>query len=187
MAQSSAEQRHLSPWSTRDKIKRLIWAMVQCTVFRCSPQPAYAWRAWLLRRFGASLGRHVKVRASARIEIPWNLTVGDHSALGDQAILYCLGPVTIGRYVTISQYAHLCAGTHDYRQEAMPLLRPPITIGDHVWVATDVFVGAGVTIGDRAIIGARASVFKDVQPGVVCGGNRARVLRVREDSPPPSE
>ena len=122
----------------------------------------------------------MKIRETVHVEIPWNLSVGEHSAVGDHAILYCLGPVTIGRYVTISQYAHLCAGTHDTRDRAMTLLRPPITIGDDAWIATDAFVGPGVTIGARTILGARSSAFKDLPPDVVAVGNPARAIKSRE-------
>ena len=134
----------------------------------------------LLRLFGAELAGHVRIRPTVRIEIPWNLTIGEHSAVGDFAILYSLGPITLGEYVTISQYAHLCAGTHETRTRAMTLIKSPITIGNDVWIAADAFVGPGVTIGDRAILGARASTFKDIPAGVVAGGNPSRVIKPRE-------
>ena len=86
----------------------------------------------------------------------------------------------VGRFVTISQYAHLCAGTHDTHTRRMELLRPPIVIGDVVWVAADAFVGPGVTIGDRTILGARASAFHDLPAGVVAVGNPARGIKKRE-------
>ena len=144
----SADDRHRSPWSRREKVLRVLWAVVQATVFRHSPHPLYRWRAWLLRRFGAKLGVNVRVRPSVRITIPWNLTLGDQTSVGDDAILYALGPITTGRFVTVSQYAHLCAGSHDARDRRMTLLRPPITLGDDVWVAADAFVGPNVTVGD---------------------------------------
>jgi putative colanic acid biosynthesis acetyltransferase WcaF len=140
----------------------------------------------LLRLFGARLAAHVKVRRTVRIEVPWNLEIGEHSAIGDFAILYSLGTITIGRYVTVSQYAHLCAGTHETRTRAMTLLRPPIRLGDDVWIATDAFVGPGVTIGDRTILGARASAFSDLPGDVIAVGNPAKAIKQREfDEPSP--
>ena len=133
-----------------------------------------------MRLFGAKLGPAVKIRKTVHVEIPWNLTVGEHSAVGDHAILYCLGPVMIGRYVTISQYAHLCAGTHDTHNRAMTLLRPPITIGDDAWIAADAFVGPGVTVGARTVLGARSSAFKDLPPDVIAVGNPAKAIKPRE-------
>jgi putative colanic acid biosynthesis acetyltransferase WcaF len=172
--------RHRSPWSTRQKIGRLLWAMVQATLFRCSPHNLFVWRAMLLRLFGAKLASHVQIRPSVRIIIPWHLQIDEHTAIGDGVILYSLGQITIGKYVTISQYAHLCAGSHDARNRAMQLTTAPILLGDDVWIATDAYVGPGVTVGDRSIVGARASVFKDVPPDVVVGGNPAKILKPRE-------
>ncbi|MEE9211386.1 MAG: hypothetical protein V3U29_01905, partial [Phycisphaeraceae bacterium] len=79
----------------------------------------------------------------------------------------------------VSQDAHLCAGTHDYTQPHLPLQRPPINIGNGVWVCADAFIGPGVTIGDNSVVAARAVVTKDVPPGVVVGGNPAQVITHR--------
>lgn len=82
----------------------------------------------LSRRSGRSLERMCGCAPSIQVDVPWNLTIGENSSVGDHAILYCLGPVTLGRHVTISQYA-LCAGTHETNTRRMLLLKPPITIG----------------------------------------------------------
>jgi len=172
--------RHRSPWSTKQKIGRVLWALVQATLFRCSPHNLFAWRAMLLRMFGAKLGSHVQIRSSVSIIIPWHLEIADHTAIGDFVILYSLGRIKIGKYVTISQFARLCAGSHETRTRAMALTTAPITLGDDVWIATDAFVGPGVTIGDRTVVGARASVFSDLPSDVIVGGNPAKVLKARE-------
>jgi putative colanic acid biosynthesis acetyltransferase WcaF len=172
--------RHRSPWSTKQKIGRLLWSIVQGTLFGLSPRNFFAWRAMLLRLFGARLGEHVQIRPSVKIIIPWHLEIGDHTAIGDEAILYSLGKITIGKYVTISQYAHLCAGSHETRTRAMTLTTAPITLGDDVWIATDAYVGPGVTVGDRTVVGARSSVFADLPGDVMVSGNPARIIMPRE-------
>jgi putative colanic acid biosynthesis acetyltransferase WcaF len=113
------------------------------------------------------------------VEIPWNLTVGAQTIIGDDVILYCLGPVAIGQRVTISQLGHLCAGTHDYTRPDFPLLRLPIEIGNDVWLAADVFVGPGVKIGAGAVVGARSSVFEDLPSWQVCVGTPAKAIKER--------
>lgn len=176
---ADAASRHVSPWSTKDKVRRILWSWVQGTLFRCSPRNAYRWRAMLLRQFGAKLDGDVRIRPTVEVEIPWNLTIGTNTSVGDHAILYCLGPVTIGRFCTISQYAHLCAGTHATNDRAMELLRPPIRLGDDVWIAADAFVGPGVTIGDRTILGARSSAFSDLPADMICVGSPAKPIKPR--------
>ena len=103
----------------------------------------------------------------------------DFASLGDRSIVYNLGPITIGRRTTISQGAHLCAGTHDYTTRTMPLIRPTITIGDDVWIAADAFVGPGITVGDGVILGARGAAFKDLAPWTIFGGNPAKPIAER--------
>jgi len=136
-------------------------------------------RAAMLRLFGAKLGRNVRVRRTAKIEIPWNLNIGDDVSIGDEAILYSLGMITIGHRSFLSQYAHLCAGTHDHTSPLYPLIREPITIGEDCWIAADAFVGPGVTIADRTVLGARASAFSDLPSDVIAVGNPAKPVKPR--------
>ena len=157
--------------------------MVQPTLFRLSFKTWYRWRNRLLRLFGASVDRTCRFTRTVRIECPWNLTAGANTVAGDAAILYCLGPVVLGERVTISQYAHLCGGTHDYDHPDMPLLRPPIYIADDAWIGADAFVGPGVTVGTRAILGARSSAFSDIPPGKIAVGSPARPIKDRPTPP----
>jgi putative colanic acid biosynthesis acetyltransferase WcaF len=172
-------RRLTSTWTFREKLKRQLWYVVEATLFRLSPRPWYRWRNWLLRRFGARVHATARIRSTVTVEVPWHLTVGAHTVVGDGAILYCLGPITLGARVMVSQYAHLCAGTHDYTRPDLPLLRPPIAVGDDAWVAADVFVGPGVTIGPGTVVGARSNVFGDLPAWKVCVGSPARPVKDR--------
>lgn len=53
----------------------------------------------------------------------------------------------------------------------------PITIGNGVWLGGNVVVLPGVTIGDRAVIGAGSVVTKDIPPDTVAVGNPCRVIK----------
>lgn len=165
-------------WSSKVQAARVAWAFCEL-VFRVSPRPFHCFRCALLRLFGARIGRNIYILPSVRITMPWNLTIGDDAAIGDRVFLYALGPVSVGSRTTISHQAHLCAGTHDWRDPAMPLLKLPITICDDVWICTDAFVGPDVTVGKGAIVGARAVVVNDVTPETVVAGNPARVIGKR--------
>jgi putative colanic acid biosynthesis acetyltransferase WcaF len=119
---------------------------------------------------------HVQIHPSVVVFIPWNLEIGAWSSVGFDALLYNLGPLQIGEKATISQRAHLCGGSHDFRDDAMPLLRKPVVVGDEAWICADAFVGPGVNIGRRAVVGARAVVTRDVAVDSVVAGNPARVI-----------
>ena len=169
----------VSPYAFGEKVRRVLWGVVQRTLFRTSFHTFYGWRRMLLRAFGARIAPSVRIRRTVRIECPWNLAIEDDSSVGDFANLYCLGPVRIGKGVTVSQGAHLCAGSHDFRRRAMPLLRPPIDIGDHVWICADAFVGPDLKIGEGAILGARAVAMRSLEPWKIYAGNPAKAVRER--------
>jgi len=176
----ATDQRHISPYSTREKVWRLLWAITQATFFRFSFHTWNGWRIFLLQSYGAEIDSSCVIRRTVRVECPWNLRMGANSCLGDGVFVYCLGKVTIGDRVSISQHAHLCAGSHDYSKEDMPLLRLPITIENDVWLAADTFVGPDVTVGEGAILGARAVAMKNLDPQTVYAGNPAAIIKKRK-------
>jgi putative colanic acid biosynthesis acetyltransferase WcaF len=174
-----AANRSAAKWTRREMFWRFLWEVSQ-PISRLMPRPLWGLRRWLLRRFGARIGREVRIHPTARIAIPWNLSIGDETAIGDGVQIYNLGQVSIGAQATISQGAHLCAGTHDHRQPDLPLVKCTIKIGQGAWICADAFLGPNVTVGDFAILGARAVVVRDVAPGVIVAGNPARIIGQRE-------
>jgi putative colanic acid biosynthesis acetyltransferase WcaF len=160
-------------------VTALLWWFVQDTLFRWSPRPAYGWRRFLLRLFGARLGRGVCIRPSARVEFPWRLEIGDYSTVGDEAWLYSLDRITIGAHCVVSQKAFLCTGSHDPDDPNLTLATGPIVVEDGVWIAADVFVAPNVTIGAETVVGARSSVFGSLPPGAVCYGTPCAMVRER--------
>jgi putative colanic acid biosynthesis acetyltransferase WcaF len=163
----------------RSAVMVQLWWLVQATLFRASPQVLYGFRRWLLKLFGARIGKGVRVRASATFTYPWKIQIGDYSWVGDDAVFYSFAPITLGNNVVISQKSYLCAGTHDYRSRAFDIQSYPIVIEDNVWVATDVFVAPGVTIHRGAVVGSRSSVFGDMPAVMICLGSPARPVRPR--------
>jgi putative colanic acid biosynthesis acetyltransferase WcaF len=156
-----------------------LWWLVQSTLFACSPQFMYGWRRFLLRMFGAAIGTGVLIRPSAKVTYPWKVKIGDWSWIGDEVVLYSLGPVNIGNHVVVSQRSYLCAASHDPAKEAFDIFESAVNVHDQAWLAADVFVGPGRTIGRGAVVGARSSVFRDLPEGMVCLGNPAVPVRSR--------
>lgn len=159
-----------------------LWWIVQATLFSCSPQVLFGWRRFLLRLFGAKIGARVLIRPSVRITYPWKLTIDDYAWVGDHVELYTLGEIKIGRSAVVSQRSYLCTGSHDYLSEVFDIYSKPIEIGAEAWIATDVFIHPGVTIGLGAVVGARSTVTEDIPEGMICVGNPARVIRSRSAS-----
>ncbi len=147
-----------------------FWWAVQATLFGLSPQFMYGWRRYLLKLFGAKVGQGVLVRPTVKVTYPWKVMIGDFAWVGDDVVLYSLGEIEIHAHAVVSQSSYLCAADHDYTQAEFPIRACKIIIGPQAWVAADVFVAPGVTIGAGAVIGARSSVFKDMPAGMVCFG-----------------
>jgi putative colanic acid biosynthesis acetyltransferase WcaF len=172
-------QGYSSRLSLGNRVGRIAWQMVHGFLFRPSPAPLFGWRNALLRLFGAKIGRGVHIYPSVKIWAPWNLVMGDFSCLASWVDCYSVAKISLGDHATVSQYSYLCAATHDYEDPSHRLMPGPIQIGKGAWVAADVFVGPNVSIGEGAVVGARASVFKDIKPWTVAVGNPARALKKR--------
>lgn len=156
-----------------------IWWLVQACFFSTSPQFMYGWRRFLLRAFGAKIGRGVIIRPSVRITYPWKLSIDDYAWVGDNVELYTLADIYIGKNSVISQRSYLCTGSHYLHKTNFEIYAKPIVINDGVWLATDVFVAPGITVGENAVVGARSSVFSDVEAGFIYFGSPARRARKR--------
>ena len=173
-----AANRSARKYSRREQALRVAWTFGRWLV-HLSPHPCHAWRRWVLRVFGAKVGEQARIAASAHIFMPWNVEIGAWAAVGPAVFVYSLGKVRIGERATVSYRSHVCAGSHDFTDPTIPLLKPPVTICDDAWVGTEAFIGPGVTIGAGALVGARAVVVKDVEPRTIVAGHPARVIGER--------
>lgn len=177
--EKSAAPAQGSPHSLSNQLARAVWGIVYTLLFRTSPRPLHRWRNFLLRLFGAKLHRTARIYPRARIWAPWRLEMAERTCIADDVYVYNLGGLTMGANSTVSQFSHLCGAGHDFEYRSFPPIILPIKLGHSVWVATDVFVGAGVTIGDGTVVGARSSVFSDLPPWVVAVGSPAKVVKER--------
>jgi putative colanic acid biosynthesis acetyltransferase WcaF len=156
-----------------------LWWIVQALLFQTSPQIFYGWRRFLLRCFGAKIGKGVIIRPSVRVTYPWKLSVGDYAWIGDHAELYNLATIYIGHCAVVSQGCYLCTGTHDYEDVTFAISAHPIEIKDEAWVAAHVFIKPGVTVGHGAVVGARSLVTRDVGDLAVVAGSPAKFIKFR--------
>lgn len=171
-----AEPPRVSPYSAKAKIGRVLWGVVSASLWRLSPRGLHGFRRTLIRLFGGRVGAGTRIDPSVRVEIPWNLTIGANVRVCEHAILYCLGPVTIGDGTLVGPYVHLCAGTHDYTDPRFTLLREPIVIGARCALMTASFVAPKVTVGDGVVLKPRAGLYRNGEPGRVYAGNPAKPI-----------
>lgn len=169
-----------SSFSLKHRLGRFAWGVVQATLFRWSPRPLWAWRAFLVRCFGGQVHPSARLCQRVRIWAPWNLVMGEYATIGDDVDVYSVDRIELGAQAIVSQYSYLCGATHDFEQPTRPLVPKPIVIGAQCWIAADVFVAPGVTISEGVVVGARSSVFSDLPAWTVCHGTPAKPVRERQ-------
>ena len=169
--------------SLGSKTVRVLWNVVWLLLFRPTPDRVLGvfgwWRIFLLRLFGAKIGRHCAVRSSAKIWLPWNLEMGEWVAISEDCDVYNADKISIGDRTTISKGVFLCGASHDISSPIMELVHAPIYIGNDAWIAARAIVLPGLVVGDGAVVAAGAVVTKDVAPWTVVGGNPAKVITTR--------
>lgn len=169
---------------TKIKILRAIWNVVCLLLFRpFATRLFWPWRWCLLKMFGADVSFKANVYSSVKIWAPWNLKMKDGSCLGPHVICYNQAIVELRENATVSQYAYLCTAGHstgEILNAESGLIISPISIGKNAWIGTRSFINMGVQIGEAAIVGATASVYKDVEPYTIVGGNPAKLIKNRE-------
>lgn len=174
------QYRYKNRLSTASKAKRLLWRLVWLVAFR--PTPSWCldrWRIALLKLFGAKCGKGCRVASNVRVWAPWNLDIGHYVCLAEGVDCYSVSPIQIGNKVTVSQRAFLCSASHDISSLSRPLIHSPIVIKEHAWVCAEAFVGAGITIAEGAVVGARSVVTRDVEAWAVVAGNPAKFVKTR--------
>ncbi len=164
----------------KNKLTRLLWNIVW--LFLAKPFPrslGNQWKLFLLRTFGAKIHSTAVVYSTVHIYMPWNLEMAEYSCLSPEVDCYNVAKITIGAHSTVSQKTYLCTASHDITKSNHPLIYSPIIIQDQAWIGASVFIGMGVNIGQGAVIGATSSVYKNVEPWTVVGGNPARFIKKR--------
>lgn len=174
-------EKPISEMTLKNKIIRLVFGVVWCVTVRPLPRlVGHRYVNWVLRLFGAKLSKNAYIYSSAQIYMPCNLVMEGLSILGPRSICYNVDKIIIKDKVTVSQNAHLCTASHDISDPKEKLITAPIVLEERCWIAADAFVAMGVTIGQGAVVGARAAVFKDVEPWTVVGGNPAKFIKNRK-------
>lgn len=157
-------------FSLANRFKRLLWNVVYQLLFRFSPNPFHAWRRFILRIFGAKIGKGVHVYGGAKIWAPWNIELADYCGIANGVNLYSQDKIYVGENSVISQGSHICTGSHDYNDKGFKLITKPIFIGNDVWVAAEVFIHAGVSVNNGCVVSARSVVSTNLPAWNICSG-----------------
>ena len=153
----------------------------------CSGLP-YSFGAKSMRRFCAKLmldkcGKNVNIEHNAFFASGNGIEIGNNSGLG----LNCrvAGPLSVGDDVMMAPNVTIVTQNHEVESTEIPMRlqtahKKKVTIGNDVWIGTNVVIMPGITIGNGCIIGAGAVVTKDVPDYAVVGGIPAKIIKFRK-------
>ncbi len=160
--------------------KVLVWYFVNYYIFDSAFPWPYTIKRFLLRVFGAQVGKGLVIKTKVRIKNPWRLTIGDHCWIGESAWIDNLANVDIGHNVSISQGAVLLTGNHDYTISSFPYKLGKIKIEDGVWIGAQSLVCPGVVCKSHSILTVNSVATKNLEPWSIYAGNPASFIRERK-------
>lgn len=179
-AETAADPYLRPAFSTRNRVRRVIWNLCRVVLYQTSPRPFHSWRSFLLRSFGATMGPNCHFYPKSKIWAPWNLICADQVTAGDGAEIYNPAPITFGSHAILSQDAYICGATHDYDDAAFPLLAYAMEFGPYAWICARASVAPGVNVGEGAVLGLGSVATRDLAPWTVYAGTPAVKVKERK-------
>jgi putative colanic acid biosynthesis acetyltransferase WcaF len=154
------------------------WYFMSTLFFKSGFIPFSFMLVYILKIFGAKIGKDVRIKPGIHIRYPWKLTVGNHSWLAD-CYIENLDTVIIGRHACVSQQAMLMTGNHNYKSIGFDLITKPIIIEDGVWVGAQCLVLPGVEARSHSVLTAGSTAVKNLDAYTIYQGNPAVKIRER--------
>ncbi|MBI2721917.1 MAG: colanic acid biosynthesis acetyltransferase WcaF [Bacteroidetes bacterium] len=159
--------------------KRAMWYFISAYFFKSS-FPFYGLKRFLLRAFGATIGKDVTIKPHVSIKYPWKLVVGDHVWIGEQVWIDNLAKVTLKNNSCVSQGAMLLCGNHNYKRSTFDLLVGEITLEEGAWAGAQTVICPGVRMGSHSLLTVGSVATKSLDAFWIYQGNPAQKLKARE-------
>lgn len=134
----------------------------------------------LLTKILGNMKENPVITAPFYCDYGFNISIGKNFYTNHNVTILDGAKVTFGDNVFIAPNCVFSTAGHaiDSEQRSRGLeIALPITVGDNVWIGTNVSVLPGVTIGNNTIIGAGSVVNKNIPEGVIAAGNPCKVIR----------
>jgi putative colanic acid biosynthesis acetyltransferase WcaF len=159
-------------------LKRFLW---YCTnaVWLNSAFPINGFKIFLLRLFGAKIGRSVVVKPHVNIKYPWRLTIADNVWIGEYVWIDNLANVSIASNVCISQGAMLLCGNHNYKKASFDLIVGDIILEEGVWIGAKAIVCPGVTCKSHSVLAVNSVAVGTLESFSFYQGNPAKKTKER--------
>lgn len=162
------------------KLKEVLWYLIKVLFFLTSIPYPNRFKLFLLRAFGAKIGKGIVIKPRVNFHMPWRLAIGDYSWIGEEVFILNFELIEIGNNVCISQRVFICGGNHDYNDPSFRYLNGPVIIGDGVWIGAGSFIGPNLNIGYDTVVGAGSVVTKSLGESSIYKGNPPVFVKKRE-------
>lgn len=160
--------------------KRTLWHFTNALIFNSSFFPVNGLKVFLLKLFGARIGKGVIIKPSVNIKYPWLLQIGEYTWIGENVWIDNLTDVKIGSNCCLSQGAMLLTGNHNFKSRTFDLIVKPIVLEDGVWIGARSLVAPGVTCYSHSVLAAFSFTSKDLDAFYIYKGNPAVKEKIRE-------
>lgn len=164
---------------TRGFFLSVLWFLANSVFIKSYLLIPVAIKIFILRLFGAKIGKNVMIKHGINIKYPWNLEVGNNVWLGENLWIDNLGKVSIGNNACLSQGAMLLSGNHDYGKVTFDLIVKDIIIEEGVWIGAKSVVCGGVTCHSHSVLSVNSVATKNLEPYSIYQGNPAQRIRER--------
>ncbi len=162
----------------RSFFTRGLWYLINLAFFK-SPFPFYAPKRFLLRLFGAKIGKGLIIKPHVSIKYPWKLEVGNHVWIGEYVWIDNLAKVRLNNNSCISQGALILCGNHNYRKTNFDLIVNEITLEEGAWAGARSVICGGVQMGSHSLLTAGSVATHSLDPYWIYQGNPAQKIRER--------
>ncbi|MEO9004878.1 MAG: WcaF family extracellular polysaccharide biosynthesis acetyltransferase [Ginsengibacter sp.] len=160
-------------------LKRACWYVVNLIFFKSAIFPFSGFKVFLLKLFGAKVGRHIRIKPCVSIKYPWFLHLANHVWIGEGVWIDNLGKVTIGNHVCLSQGSMILSGNHDYSKPTFDLIIKEIILEDGVWIGARAIVCNGVVCSNHSILTVSSVATRNLEPFAIYQGNPAVKIKDR--------
>ncbi len=165
--------------SGRNALLRMLWYFTNILFFLNPINPFSFLKVFLLKLFGAKVGRGVNIKPSVNIKYPWRLKIGNYVWIGEKVWIDNLANVQIGDNSCISQGAILLTGNHNYKKSGFDLMISEINLEDGVWIGAKSIVAPGVNCRSHSVLSAGSMLSTDMEAYSIYTGNPAKKTKER--------
>ncbi len=164
----------------KNVLVRMLWYFTNAFFFINPLNPINSIRIFLLKIFGAKLGKGVVIKPAVNIKYPWKLEIGDNTWIGEKVWIDNLDFIKIGNNVSISQGAMLLCGNHNYKKSTFDLITEEIIIEDGAWIGAYSIVTPGTICKSHSVLAVNSVSGKVLEEYTIYKGNPAVEIRKRK-------